>query len=47
MIAGDPEARFLYALALRLGKSLGEVLDLPAEELRGWSIYLETSNGGT
>lgn len=36
----DAEARFVYLLASRLGKTVGEVLDLPAEELRGWSAFL-------
>lgn len=40
LIAGDEETRNLYALALALHKSLGEILDLPAEEIRGWMAYL-------
>lgn len=41
MIAGDDETRSLYALALTLGVTLGHVLDMPAEELRGWIAFLE------
>ena len=40
LIEGDPETRNLYALALALHKSLGEILDLPVEEIRGWMAYL-------
>lgn len=41
MIAGDDETRSLYALALTLGVTLGHVLDMPVEELRGWVAFLE------
>lgn len=40
-MARDGESRFLYQLAEHLGRTVGEILDLPAEELRGWSAYLE------
>lgn len=36
----DGDVRFIYALALRLGKTAGEVMDLPLEELRGWQAFL-------
>jgi hypothetical protein len=41
-LAAACEVRFLYDLARLLGRSLGEVLDLPGEEIRGWSVYLNT-----
>lgn len=41
MIAGDAETRDLYALAMILGLTLGQVLDLPVEEIRGWQVFLE------
>jgi hypothetical protein len=36
----DPETFGLYGIASHLGKSVSEVLDLPAEEIRGWVAYL-------
>lgn len=39
MIRGDADARFIYDLALALGKSAAEVLDFPAEEVLGWAAY--------
>lgn len=39
------EVRLLYDLAHMLGRTLGEVVDLPAEEIRGWSVYLDTIAG--
>jgi len=36
----DHESRFIYDLAAYLKKTVGEILDMPAEEFRGWSIYL-------
>lgn len=41
MIAGDAETRALYVLADRQGWTIGQVLDLPVEELRGWMAFLE------
>ena len=51
MIRADPDARFVYDLALSLSKSAGEVLDLPAEEIAGWAAYFrererENKKGG-
>lgn len=40
----DPETRNLYQVAATLGKSVGEVLDLPAEEIRGWVAFLSTTS---
>ena len=34
----------IYRIASHLKKTVGEVLDLPAEEIRGWSIYLSASH---
>lgn len=36
----DHESRFIYDLAAYLKKTVGEILDMPAEEFRGWSIYM-------
>ena len=41
--AGD--ARAIYALALRLGRFPGEVMDRPMEEVRGLLAYLEWEAG--
>lgn len=41
MIAGDAETRAFYVLAMALGLTLGQVLDLPVEEVRGWFAFLE------
>ncbi|WP_164887544.1 hypothetical protein [Paenirhodobacter populi] len=48
--AGD--ARAIYALALRLGKFPGEVMDRPMEEVRAMLAFLDwqaaqQKNGGT
>lgn len=42
---GEPEARFLYSLALRLCRPVSEIIDLPVEELRGWAAFLPTLKG--
>lgn len=53
MGADDGEARAIYALALRLGRFPGEVLDRPMEEVRGMLAFLDwqenqrKSNGGS
>ena len=39
---GDPETRMVYRIASHLKKSIGEVMNLPAEEIRGWSVFLST-----
>lgn len=39
MIAGDPDARFTYALAHELGQPVSVILDMPAEEVAGWVAY--------
>lgn len=39
---GDAETRMIYKIASHLKKTLGEVLDLPTEEIRGWSAFLAT-----
>lgn len=31
---------FAFSLALRLGKTLDEVLDIPASEFADWQVYL-------
>ncbi len=41
---GDAETRMIYDIASHLKKSLAEVLDFPAEEIRGWAAYLSTSS---
>lgn len=41
---GDPETRTIYRIASHLKKTVGQVLDLPAEEIRGWVSYLSTAN---
>ncbi|MEL7183331.1 MAG: hypothetical protein AAFY65_13290 [Pseudomonadota bacterium] len=38
----DAETRTVYRIASHLSKSVAEVLDLPAEEVRGWVAYLST-----
>lgn len=30
----------VYQIAFHLGKTVSEVLDLPAEEIRGWVAFL-------
>jgi len=42
----ETEAAGHYALALRLGKSVTEILDLPREELAGWRAYLAQQSRG-
>lgn len=37
---GDAETLNIYQIASHLRKSIGEVLDLPAEEIRGWTVFL-------
>lgn len=39
-MAEDPETRMVYLIGSHLGKSVSEVLDLPAEEIRGWVAFL-------
>lgn len=39
-MADDPETRTVYQIGFHLGKSASEVLDLPAEEVRGWVAFL-------
>lgn len=39
-MAEDPETRTVYQIGFHLGKSVSEVLDLPAEEIRGWVAFL-------
>lgn len=39
---GDAETQAIYRIASHLKKSIGWVLDLPTEELRGWVAYLST-----
>ena len=36
----DPETRNVYGIASHLGKSVREVIDFPAEEIRGWIAFL-------
>ena len=36
----DPQVLAFYAVADRLGKSLGEVMALPEAEVLGWLAYL-------
>lgn len=38
----DPETRTVYRVASHLHKSVGEVLDLPAEEFRGWVAFISS-----
>lgn len=49
-MGGDPESRMVYQIGFHLGKSVAEVLDLPAEEIRGWVAFLsfaaENTKGG-
>ena len=40
MSASD-DARLIYAIAIRLGKWPGEVIDRPLEELRGLAAFLD------
>lgn len=40
-MAESGEARFIYALAIRLGKFPSEIIDRPIEELRGLAAYLD------
>lgn len=35
------EVRFIYALAIRLGKFPAEIIDRPVEELRALKAYLD------
>lgn len=39
-MSDDAETRTIYQIGFHLGKSVSEVLDLPAEELRGWVAFL-------
>lgn len=41
---GDAETRMIYEIASHLKKSIGEVLHLPAEEIRGWCAFLSMSS---
>lgn len=36
------EMRHLYRVAATLGRSVREAMDLPLEELAGWSAYFAT-----
>ncbi|MFT5616299.1 MAG: hypothetical protein ACI8Q6_003596 [Granulosicoccus sp.] len=38
----DDETRTIYRIASHLKLTIGQVLDLPAEEVRGWTVYLST-----
>lgn len=42
----DPETRFLYQLASHLHMTLGQIMDLSTEEIRGWSVFLKQQNEG-
>jgi len=37
----DASAYFLFMLAHQLGKSLQEILALPADEIVGWRAYFQ------
>ncbi|MEM7722488.1 MAG: hypothetical protein AAF376_08945 [Pseudomonadota bacterium] len=39
-MAQDGDAREIYALAVRLGRSASEILDMPMEEVRGFIAFL-------
>ena len=39
-LAENADLLHIYALADRLHKSVGEVLQMPASELSGWSAYI-------
>lgn len=36
----DDETRNIYRIASHLKLTIGQVLDLPAEEIRGWVVFL-------
>ena len=40
---GDAETRMIYQIASHLKKTIGEVLDFPTEEIRGWAAFLATT----
>lgn len=40
----DPETLMIYRIASHLKKTIPEILDLTAEEIRGWSMYLLKTN---
>jgi len=39
-MAQDAETRTVYQIGFHLGRTVSEVLDMPAEELRGWVAFL-------
>lgn len=44
-MARDAEMRAIYDIAFALKKSIQDILNMPAEEVAGWSAYLSQRQG--